>query len=420
VLLNVAIPDISGVHAWAVMNVLEINRPNGLGSEYEKRTIEENLSSSCGCGAAVMKGETPRLPNIILVLIESLSTYHTRLLSGKNSMMPRFDAISEKGTAYRNFFSNGYNTNGGLVALFTGLPPLPPTKTGTRGKIGGFNGYFGIENALPRRLGKMGYFTVFTTAGDLTFSHKDEWLLSIGFDQLIGHDHSYYEDMQRYQFSSVPDRALYENIAYNVLPSLPESRPWFLVIESVSTHHPFHEPGTGSKYEEDVFGYADEQFGWFFEQLEGEGVLENSLLIITSDHRAMTPIRQDETVLYGEEAPARIPLAILGQTFAPGAKVDAYLQQSDLMESIIYFTGRDASFSDFRGNLLATPPVPSKYIIHYGSCEKDGVQVFSEAGSFPVRLDGEDTGFRREPPADGAEVIDLVNCIRIQASERVR
>ena len=259
---------------------------------------------------------------------------------------------------------------------------------------------------------------MFITAGDLAFSRKDDWLLSIGFDELIGNDQPYYEGMKRYQFRSVPDRALYENIVYNVLPELPESRPYFLVIESVSTHYPFNEPGTGSKKEEDVFGYADTQLGWFFENLEREEILKDTLLIIASDHRAMTPMRPDEIAVYGQEANARIPLVIFGQTYEPGVKVDGYFQQSDLMESIMYLTGQDATFSDFRGNLFATPSAPSRYIIYYGGNERDRVQVFAEAGSYPVRLDGDDTQFLREAPAEGSEVLDLINCIRIQASER--
>jgi len=418
VILSVAIPDISGVHAWAVKNVLEINAPNGLGRDYGQQSIQDNLYSSCGGDGVVMRTQAPQRPNIILVAIESLSTYHTRLFSEENNTVPRFDAISEKGIAFRDFFANNFNTDGGLIALLAGVPPLPTTNLGTMGKMGGFDGYFGVENTLPRRLGDMGYHTVFITSGDPAFSHKDEWLFSIGFEEIIGNDQPYYEGMKRYQFRSVPDRALYENIVYNVLPGLPESEPYFLVIENVSTHHPFQEPGTGSNREQDVFGYADAQLGWFYENMEREGFLKDTLLIITSDHRAMTPVRPDETALYGEEAPARIPLIILDQTRESGVKVDGYFQQSDLMESIMYLAGQDAAFSDFRGNLLATPSVPSRYIIYYGGNERDRVQVFAEEGSFPVRLDGDDTEFLRETPAGGSEVLDLINCIRIQASER--
>ncbi len=418
VILNIAIPDIHGVHAWAVKNILEINGPKGLGTDYGLQSIQNNLYSSCNDGTVIMKAEAPERPNIILVVIESLSVYHTRLFSEGNKTVPRFDAISERGAAFRDFFANGYNTDEGLIALLTGIPPLPTTNLWTLGKRGGFDGYFDVKNTLPRRLGDMGYHTVFITSGDLSFSHKDEWLHSIGFDEFIGNNQSYYEGMTRYQFRSVPDRALYENIVYNVLPQLSESKPYFLVIENVSTHHPFHEPGTGSKREKDVFGYADAQLGWFFENLEREGILKDSLLVITSDHRAMTPLRPDETAVYGEEAPARIPLVILGQTHDPGTKVDGYFQQSDLMESIMYLTGQDATFSHLRGNLFATPAIPSKYIIYYGGNERDRIQVFSEEGSYPVRLDGDDTEFLRVAPAESSEVLDMINCIRIQASER--
>ncbi|UCG38094.1 MAG: LTA synthase family protein [bacterium] len=418
--IAVAAPDLSGANAWVVENVLEVNRPNGLARPYGPEKTARALNGSCLGEVDTVLPDPPGdgRPDIILVLFESLSLYQTRLFSETRDIVPRFDSITRRGTAFTDFFSNGFNTDDGLIALLTGIPPLPTTTMINTGDRGGFDGFFGISDSLPRRLRDMGYHTVFVTSGDLDFSMKGQWLLSIGFDQILGHDEPYFNGMERYHFLSVTDRALYENIIYNVLPDLQGSRPYFLVIENVSTHHPFWEPETGSTKEEEVFRYADTQLGWLYDNLEAEGFLRDGLLIITSDHRSMTPLRSEEFGRFRDEARARIPLVFLGRGQEPGRVVEGYFQQTDLPASVLHLLGEEAPLSGMRGNLLSNPPVPSRYVIYYGGQERDKVWVFGEDGTWSIRLDGDRTEFLQNRPSDGDSVLDFVNCVRIQAEAR--
>ncbi|UCF30775.1 MAG: LTA synthase family protein [bacterium] len=419
-IMSVTVSDVRGSHAWTVRNILETNWPNGASRDFSPEFEAGIRAGLCRQDQRTINSSSAaKRPNIILVIFESLSVYHTGSFLEQDSVVPRFDAISRKGTVFEDFFSNSYNTDGGLIALLTGNPPLPAAGNGLMGTMGGFEGYFGVEDTLPANLKMIGYHTVFATSGDLSFSRKGEWLRSIGFDGILGHDEPYYEGTERFQFRSVSDGMLYENIVRNVLPDLEERQPYFLVIENVSTHHPFIEPEGRSTRERDVFLYADRQLGRFHDALEERGFLEDGLLVVTSDHRSMTPLRRDEYDRYGEESPARVPLTVMGLDVEAGRTIEGYFQQSDLKGSIEYLTGNARATFDKGGNLFSEPPAPSKYVLYYSGNERDRVDVFTPDGAHAIRLRGDETAFAGNRPEDAKEILDFVNCVRTRAGDRI-
>ena len=70
--------------------------------------------------------ELPKpFPNIILVIIESLSAVESVKVSGIRNRHIIFDELSEEGTLFNNFFSNYEASEGGIMSLLSGMPPIP-------------------------------------------------------------------------------------------------------------------------------------------------------------------------------------------------------------------------------------------------------------------------------------------------------
>ena len=67
--------------------------------------------------------------NIVLVIVESLSAYHSQFFSGIESWTPRLDAIARRETALTNFHANGWTTIGGLISLLGHTFPFVPEHT---------------------------------------------------------------------------------------------------------------------------------------------------------------------------------------------------------------------------------------------------------------------------------------------------
>ena len=74
--------------------------------------------------------------DIVLVIVESLSSADSHRTSGLRDLLPRFDALSRKGMLFRNFFANFEASEGGILALLSGVPPLhfPTATTDTFGE----------------------------------------------------------------------------------------------------------------------------------------------------------------------------------------------------------------------------------------------------------------------------------------------
>ena len=62
-------------------------------------------------------GIPPDRPDVILVIMESLSTINSKRVSGVNDLLARFDRLSQAGTVFPNFFANHAASEGGIISM---------------------------------------------------------------------------------------------------------------------------------------------------------------------------------------------------------------------------------------------------------------------------------------------------------------
>src|SRR5690606_10433986 len=139
----------------------------------------------------------------------------------------------------------------------------------------------------------LGYETAFFTGGSLGFLGKDRWTRAIGFDLAEGGESEHYADLPRGQFGSPPDAALLERFI-GWLDQRQSGRPLFAGMLTVHTHPPFAVPGSGRLDEQAAFRHVDQLVAEFHSELERRGFFDNGLLIISGDHRSMTPLKPGE------------------------------------------------------------------------------------------------------------------------------
>ena len=384
------ISDRSYVHAWVYQNVFEYNinvcgQDVQYSNEFEKRIRSlENLDrKNCVSKASGNK-------NFVILIFESLSFYHSKLFSGLNDITPNLDRIASESLSFHNFFSNDFTTEGALIAFLTGLPPIAaPSKYSNGGGVA-FDGFFNIKNSLPRVLKNYGYTSEFLTTGDLKFAHKEKWLESMGFDYIEGHSYPYYNNWKRYHFKAAPDEALFDRVIERIFRTKRDS-PFLLIIETVSTHHPFINPDNDTYSEFGAFTYADRQLGLFYDRLKQNKFFDSGILIITSDHRSMTPLKKGEIERYGiERAPAKVPLVV---SFGGKTKdtENRLFQQIDLHSSIINYVSKKSCVSRWQGDLLSIPRTPADFIIHKRGDNRDIISIFFNEKNLRIKLNGDKT-----------------------------
>jgi len=103
---------------------------------------------------------------------------------------------------------------------------------------------------------------------------------------------------------------------------------------------------------EETFGYADATAGIFYEAFLDADFFTNGVLIITSDHRSMTPLAANEIDRFGLSASARVPLIIAGPMLETRTCHDGRFQQRDLPGSLAQLLAGENCQSTDTGNLF--------------------------------------------------------------------
>lgn len=404
------------MHAWMYANLFEYNQTirsqDAPYSDSFIQALRHDDGETCQSNAG-------HRPNIILLMVESLSDYQSKLFSGLRDWTPHIDAIAQKNLYFTRFHANGFNTEDGEIALLTGRYPVHAPGFHSDGGSVSFVGYMHLADTLPKILQAKGYATEFITSADLEFADTGAWAGRLGFGYVEGHDHPGYDGWQRYHFQAAPDEALYQRVQARIAAQSAQGN-YFLFVKTTSTHHPYSDPETGLASEEKAFEYADKQLGRFYQQLEQSGFFKSGLLLIVGDHHAMVPLRREELEQYGpHHAAAMIPMIVATGGRMAGREERAF-QQVDIFNGIRNYVGERRCVSDWRGDVLQENRVPPKFIVHKRGDNRDLISVFSGEQAWLVKLDGDDTHALEDKGPDDSERGRVTNKINYERVLRGR
>jgi len=342
-------------------------------------------------GAAPVEFIRPE-PNIILLVVESLSSINSHKVSGERDLLGQFDTLAGQGVLFRNFFANHAASEGGIIALLSGIPPLHyPTATPLM-----FD-EFSLQPSVIGEYRAQGYFTEFLTNADLGFIGMDRYLAGLNFDLARGRDEvPAMLGAPRIVQDAPSDRYLYREALDRITQLSGSGRPWFLTLATVSTHLPYGHPEGDEDSAEAVWEWSLDRLIEFCHGLQEKGFFENGILLVTGDHRQMRPLTDQETARYGDSARARIPLLALGANLPAGRIDDRFFQQSDLLRYLERINQPGLELSPY-------PIWVERYNRIYGKVESiNRFSVFSEAdqglSEFPVRVSGNQLTWLEEKP----------------------
>ena len=246
--------------------------------------------------AADLDGE-PILPlpgvatNILLVIVEGLSGAFVPSLAAEHDIhdlfeMPNLSRLAISNLSYSNFVNQNRKTNRGTFTLLCGEPPnlVPGTPKMTQvAMVGG-------RVCLPQVLHDAGFETAYIQAAPLAFMVKDQFAAKAGYDEVYGLTHFDTKRAAAHSKWGIDDLSLFEQSLEVIDELRATARPWFASILTVSTHHPyvFPEDSSDGSGDDDVrrraaFMHADRAIGWLVEALDKRGVLEDTLVLISSD-----------------------------------------------------------------------------------------------------------------------------------------
>lgn len=412
------VPDGSTyVHAWSYRNLVELSQTHGRDQDYSESFKSEVLADEtapkdhelCSSGLGIRR-------NVIVVLFESLSAYHSKRYSGLNDWTPNLDAIGARHREWPKMIANGFTTDHGLIAVIGGQDPIPSVDYYEN--LDETWGFPDLGNSLPNRFEKHDYHTAFLTTGNLGFIDKGQWLAESGFDEIEGHEHPSYEGQPRLHFKAAPDEALYRR-ARQWMADNETKEPWLLVLQTVSSHQPFIEPYTRERSEEAAIKYADQALGDFYESLREKDMLNDHVLVVASDHRAMTPVTADQYERFGPAARSIVPMVAAGLPETEQDDRRRLVQQTEIGPSLEWLVADRACFDEREANLFTPGPgTEERCVLHYRGDMRDRIDAFCGDRHGVIELNGDDTGVVSGEVPRAQSLIAEINRERIQRRAR--
>ena len=334
-----------------------LNLPLSKKSEYPLERTNVKLSNSS-------------VKNVVLIMIESLSSKYIDFLSGENyGVTPNIDRLAQKGLVFENFFANGQRSVDGAQSILTGIPPLPGMPDITALSVN--------YSSIGKLASDNNYRTIF-----LTTTLRESFSMNLiagaaGFED--------YHGLEDYpillNYIDAADRPLgwdYEAFMYLIKQLDGEKSPYFAFVNASSDHTPFakmdkpfnqYEHGTDTEGGYlNMLNYTDWALGEFINEFSKRKDFEDTVFIITADH-ALPHFQGADP--YGK---FRIPLIIYNPKNINPSKSQMFSSQIDLFPTLIKLLDLEGKFSAIGKNIFENEK--SFAVVKDGAL----VEIFSSEG----------------------------------------
>jgi arylsulfatase A-like enzyme/Tfp pilus assembly protein PilF len=274
--------------------------------------------------------------NIVVIVIDTLRADHLGCYGFKEIETPNIDAIAQEGVRFDQVVSSIPLTLPSHCSIFTGTYPLFH-------QIRDNGGYYLDDSytTLAEILQAKGYKTAaFISAYVL----DSKWGLDQGFDYYF--DEFDLTKYKRVSLSNVQRPG--GEVQHEALKWLGENKEerFFAWIHYYDPHSPYTPPSPfreeypGRPYDGEI-AYVDFLIGKLENYLEEEGLLENTLLIITSDHGE--GLGEHKEILHGNfiyDTTVRVPLIIrFPRKSVSNKAIKAQVRLIDIMPTILDYIG---------------------------------------------------------------------------------
>ncbi|WP_044462435.1 LTA synthase family protein [Pseudomonas sp. MRSN 12121] len=202
----------------------------------------------------------------------------------RENLMPRLSAWAERGMNTPDYVLHSHQTIRGLYAMLCG--DYDKLDNGTPKGIELLTQNQRNQACLPAQLRQHGFATHYLQGAGLRFMAKDKIMPHIGFDATHGLE--WFSNANYLEFPwGKDDKAFFEGALDYVGQLKKQKKPWMLTLLTVGTHQPYSAPEAYLERfdtpKQAAVAYLDDAIGPFLDALERQGVLKDTLVIITSD-----------------------------------------------------------------------------------------------------------------------------------------
>lgn len=325
-----------------------------------------------------------RAKNVLLIVLEGLPGAYLPQVSAALSQptpveLNHLSPWAARGLVVPQFVNHTRQTLRGLYAILCG--DYPRLIGGTPKPARMLEYPASGDECLPRQLQNAGYQTAFFQAADLEFMSKGVFMPMIGFEQVTGQrsfEQSVAVTNTGYSWGPA-DAEFFQQVVPRLQQIDQRDSPWFVTLLTAGTHYPYGidaRPGaTALDNKMQAVAAADEAAADFLQKLSEQALLEDTLVIVTSDEAHGIP---------GQALGANWGLFFVLAPDLEPAISDGLFGSVDIARSITDYLGLDFAWGE---SVFRQPPAARPLFFGHGTTiamARDGlVHQCGKAGMLP-------------------------------------
>lgn len=231
-----------------------------------------------------------RAQNVLIVALEGIPGLYypaIREAMGVPPQRPEMNRLAQATTGAMlmpDFVTHSHQTIRGLYSILCGDISELSFKTPKAIELLGLPEQAG--QCLPAQMAKNGWDTHYLQASGLTFMGKDRVMPSIGFKEVHGSEWFPAREENLFEWG-VTDTAFFKGAKEYIAGLRKKEQPWMLTLLTVGTHQPYSVPDEiADRYptrRDAAVAMLDQAVADFITGLRKDGVLDDTLVLITSD-----------------------------------------------------------------------------------------------------------------------------------------
>ena len=229
-------------------------------------------------------------PNIVVVIMESFSSYKTGIFGNPLNPTPHIDKLATNGIYFDKFYTPSTGTARSVWTAVTSTPDIEDNKTSTR------NPLIVNQNTLINAF--KGYEKLYFIGGSASWGNI-RGLLSSNIPNLKLYEEGSYAS-PRMDVWGISDLHLFEE-ANSVLKT--QDKPFFAIVQTSGNHRPYNIPEDNRGYvskkisrkdakdygfqnsdEYNAFRFMDHSVGFFMKEAKKEKYFDNTIFVFFGDH----------------------------------------------------------------------------------------------------------------------------------------
>ncbi len=266
--------------------------------------------------------------NIVVIILESFSLEYTGMVGSHPSYTPILDSLSRQSMWFSQSFANGKRSIEGIPAIVSGMPVLME------------NAFITSQYAnnqlcsFPSLLATQGYQSSFFHGGAKGTMGFDNFCRAAGFNNYYSKE-DYKGPSAAHGKWGVHDE---EFLRFSLNKINEQKPPFFNVIFTLSSHHPFDVPiryagkfPSGTQPIHKTVGYTDYALGEFLKHAAKQPWYNNTMFVITADHTGPANGARSAEGLNGYA----IPLLLFIPDSSLVGENKKIVQQSDVLPTLL-------------------------------------------------------------------------------------